>query len=199
MRVRDHVGLSTAGAAVLWPWLGRDVLTPWAASILIDSDHYVWFFLSQCRISPVAAVRFFNAADAPHRPATRALHSPVVIAAVLAIGRRRRVARAVVLGMALHVAMDIQHEARMNRARAAALRRDDFTCGPCGARGPHVATHLHRQPLLLPSYRVGDHVTLCDRCHAAAHARGTRGPSALVANLLGTRSGPVVAAREPWR
>lgn len=60
MRVRDHVAVSTAGAALLSPWLGRGVLSPWASSILIDADHYLWFCLRQRRLNPVAAVRFFN-------------------------------------------------------------------------------------------------------------------------------------------
>src|SRR6266571_4711299 len=45
MRVRDHVAISSAGAALLYPVVGRAVVGGWLASILIDADHYLWFCL----------------------------------------------------------------------------------------------------------------------------------------------------------
>jgi 5-methylcytosine-specific restriction endonuclease McrA len=77
----------------------------------------------------------------------------------------------VALGMALHVALDVGHEARMEAARAAALERDRFSCRVCGRRAPEVGTHLRRQPWLLPSYGVENLISLCDPCHEAAHAQ----------------------------
>jgi hypothetical protein len=170
MRVRDHVALSTAGAAVLYPWLGRDALGAWAAGILIDADHYVWFCACERHLNPLAAVRFFNQAEAPHHAATRPFHSPAVLLAVLFLSTRRRWALPIVLGMGLHVAADLHHEARLKEARAAALRRDDFTCQGCSSRGRRVVAHLWRQPWLLPSYRIQNLRTLCASCHEAAHA-----------------------------
>jgi 5-methylcytosine-specific restriction endonuclease McrA len=58
----------------------------------------------------------------------------------------------------------------MDRARAAALERDAFTCQTCGVRGQDLGTHIRSQPWLLPSYEVENVVTLCDPCHEAAHA-----------------------------
>ena len=169
MRVRDHVAISTMGAAVLYPRLGGAVLGSWAASILIDVDHYVWFCLHQRRLNPRAAVRFFNQAQPPQHPQTRLLHSPVVLLLLL-LGARRRGAAAALLGMAFHVAMDIYDAARRDRARAAARARDGFTCQHCGAQGPAVVAHLWRQPWLLPSYRPEYFTSLCGACHEAAHA-----------------------------
>src|SRR5207237_748808 len=100
VRVRDHIALSTAGAAALAPWAGL----------------------------PVA------------------------------------------LGMAFHVALDVQHERRLRDMRTTAMRRDDFTCQACGVPGRPVTSHVWRQPRLLPSYRMQDVVTLCTSCHEAAHA-----------------------------
>ena len=173
MRVRDHVALSTAGAALLQPWVGRGVFALWAGGVLIDADHYVWFCLHQRGLNPVAAVRFFNQADPPQQSATRAFHSPVALLASLVLGARRRALLPLALGMALHVALDAQHDTRMRRARAAALVRDGFACRACGTRARRVGTHLERQPTLLPSYRTQNLVSLCGRCHDAAHARGT--------------------------
>jgi 5-methylcytosine-specific restriction endonuclease McrA len=74
--------------------------------------------------------------------------------------------------MSLHVGLDRRHEKRLDKARAAALRRDEFRCRACGVQAPDVGTHLWRQPLLLPSYRTENLVSLCAGCHEAAHAIG---------------------------
>jgi hypothetical protein len=139
-------------------------------SVLVDADHYVWFCAKQRTVSPRAAVRFFNQARAPQHQATRALHSPLAFA-MLAGGARRRRLLPVAVGVAAHVAMDAYHDARMARARTAALKRDGFRCQGCGVHGPSVGTHVQQQPWLLPSYRAQNVVALCDPCHEAAHAR----------------------------
>jgi hypothetical protein len=169
MRVRDHIALSTAGAAMLSPWLGRAVLNLWAGAVLIDVDHYVWFCLRERRWNPVTAVRFFNGAQAPQHSATRGLHSPVALLAVLLLAARRPQLLTLALGMGAHVTLDRLHEARMNDARAAALSRDHLTCQECGTRGPQVETHLRQQPWLLPSYSSQNLISLCPPCHRAAH------------------------------
>ena len=172
VRVRDHIVLSPAGAALLGPWVGRGGLGFVTGSVLIDADHYIWFCMRQRRLNPLAAVRFFNEADPPQHSATRVLHAPVTLLAILLVGVRRRRLLPVALGMGLHVALDAYHEARMNKARAAALERDEFSCQACGARAPHVGSHIRHQPWLLPSYRTQNLISLCDRCHEAAHTRG---------------------------
>jgi hypothetical protein len=194
MRVRDHVAVSTAGAALLSPWLGRGVLSPWASSILIDADHYLWFCLRQRRLNPVAAVRFFNEVDPPRHPATRLLHSPMVLLLMLVLGARRRGALPVALGMALHVATDMRHEARMEQARAAALHRDDFTCQACGARGTRIVAHVRQQPWVLPSYGTQNLITLCRTCHEAAHAHGRRSIARYARSIVRKRTGTGVGA-----
>jgi hypothetical protein len=170
MRVRDHIAVSTAGSLVLRPLLGRDAARLWAGSVLIDADHYVWHCLRKRRVNPVAAMRFFNEADAPQHRATRVLHSPVAPLAVLVLGTRRRALLPVAAGMALHIALDLLDQGRMERARAAALERDDHTCQMCGTRAWLVGTHLRRQPWLLPSYEPENLISLCALCHADAHA-----------------------------
>jgi hypothetical protein len=169
MRVRDHIALSTATAAIVRPWLGRGVLGLWAGSVLIDADHYLWFSMRQGRANPLAAMRFFSDANPPQHPATRALHTPVALAAFALLGVRQPRLRPIALGMGLHVALDAHHEARMNQARVAALRRDRFSCRACGTRAAHVGTHLSHQPWLLPSYRTENLISLCGSCHRTAH------------------------------
>jgi len=175
MRVRDHLVLSTASAALLHPWLRRAAVGLWAGSVLVDVDHYLWFCLRQRSWNPFAAMRFFNEADPPQHAATRALHTPVAPLALLVASTRRRELLPVSVGIAVHLALDLHHELRMERARAAAIERDDFSCQTCGTRASHVGTHLRRQPWLLPSYDAHNLVSLCAPCHEAAHAR-ERGP-----------------------
>jgi hypothetical protein len=174
VRVRDHILVSTAGAGLLAPWIGRDAIGLWLGSVLLDADHYMWFCANKRRVSPRAAVRFFNEARAPQHQATRALHSPLAFVFLAGSVRRRRLLP-VAVGVALHVSIDAFHDARMARARAAALRRDGFRCQDCGVQGPNVGTHLRRQPRLLPSYRSRNLVALCDPCHEAAHMRRNGG------------------------
>jgi hypothetical protein len=169
MRVRDHVVLSTAAALAARPWVGRSVLAPWLASILVDLDHYVWFAFHERTVNPLAATRYFNGAHPADHAATRALHSSLAVSCSLLLGVYRRGALKAALGLAAHVALDAGHEARVRTARDAALRRDGFTCRSCGAQGGQVETHLLRQPFLLPSYRPDDFVSLCPSCHEEAH------------------------------
>jgi hypothetical protein len=170
MRVRDHIALSTAGAALAWPSARKQAASFWAGSVLIDVDHYLWFCLRERSWDPKAAVRFFNEAQPPQHAATRVLHSPVAPLVLLLAGARGRAPFWIGLGMLAHIALDLQHELRMEQARAAALEREGFTCQVCGARGPAIGTHLHTQPWLMPSYEDVNLFALCDPCHEAAHA-----------------------------
>jgi hypothetical protein len=174
MRVRDHIAVSTTGAALLQPWLRSDAAGLWAGSVLVDVDHYLWFCIRQRRWNPAAAMRFFNEAQSPQHAGTRVLHSPLVPLALLVLGIRRRALVPIALGMLMHIALDVRHDARMDEARGAALERDAFSCQACGAHAPDVGTHLRTQPWLLPSYKAQNLVALCDPCHESAHARGRR-------------------------
>jgi hypothetical protein len=172
MRVRDHVALASGGAALLYPRLGASVAVPWAASIFIDVDHYLWFLARRRSLNPVAAVRLYNQADAPQHGATRPFHHPAALWLIFLVRRRHRAAALSLVGLAFHVGLDVYHRARTAKVKAAALARDRFTCQVCGAHTPDVVAHLWRQPRILPSYRLEHFVVVCGPCHEAAHARG---------------------------
>jgi hypothetical protein len=174
MRVRDHVVLSSGAAALLYPSIGGQVVLPWAASIFIDVDHYLWFLVRHRRLNPVTAVRLFNDANAPKHPATRPFHHPVALSLLLLLGRRQRTAMLILTGMAFHAALDTYHRAQLTNSQAAALNRDHYTCRVCLAKTAEVTAHVWRQPRILPSYQIGHFITLCARCHEAAHAQRAR-------------------------
>jgi hypothetical protein len=119
-------------------------------------------------------MRFYNQALVPEHSAARAFHSDLALLGVLSLGARSRSFAALGVGMSLHVMLDSFHDARMNRARAAALERDRRTCQACGSRTANVGTHLSRQPWLLPSYEPHNVVSLCDPCHVSAHSSHVR-------------------------
>jgi hypothetical protein len=172
MRVRDHVALASGVAALLYPRLRASVAVPWASSIFIDVDHYLWFLARHRSLDPVAAVRLYNDADAPQHGATRPFHHPAALSLMLLVSTRQRAVALPLMGVAFHVGLDVYHRARTAEAKAAALARDRFTCQVCGAQTADVVGHVWRQPRILPSYRLEHFVTVCGRCHAAAHARG---------------------------
>jgi hypothetical protein len=172
MRVRDHVALASGAAALLYPRLGASVAAPWAASIFIDVDHYLWFLARHRRLNPVAAVRLYNDADAPQHRATRPFHHPAALWLMLLLSTRQRAAVLPLLGVAFHVVLDVYHRARTADAKAAALTRDGDRCQVCGAQTADVVAHVWRQPRILPSYRRDHFVTVCGPCHRVAHAPG---------------------------
>ena len=172
MRVRDHVALASGAAALFYPRLGASAAVPWAASILIDVDHYLWFLARHRSLDPVAAVRLYNDADAPQHRATRPFHHPAALSLMALVGIRKRAAVLPLMGVAFHVGLDVYHRTRTAEAKAAALARDSFTCQVCGAQTADVVAHVWRQPRILPSYRLDHFVTVCGPCHRAAHARG---------------------------
>ena len=192
MRVRDHVVLSTVGAALLYPVLQDDVVGAWAASIMIDADHYAWFCLNERRLSPLAAMHFFGQAHPPQHVWTRLLHHWFVLTLLLALARSRR-SVLMVLGMAIHVGLDAHHTARLAAARKTALRRDRYTCQSCGRQGPDIVAHVWRQPFLLPSYRTENLTSLCRTCHEAVHVNGR--PPAPAVVTVGASVHPVRQAR----
>ena len=171
MRVRDHVAVSTTAALLCGPAQRAFALGLWTGGVLIDADHYLWYCLRHRRLNPIEAVRYFNEGKSPGTSATKALHHPIALLALLLAGLRRPRIMPVLIGMGVHVGLDLFHEARMGAARNEAMIRDQFSCRECGAHTRDVTAHVARQPILLPSYRTENLVTLCRSCHQLSHQR----------------------------
>lgn len=171
MRVQDHVVLSTIAAVALYPVLRRKVVVPWAASLLIDVDHYAWYTFAHGSLNPLEAVRYFNQAQPEQHAGTRSLHSPAALATLAAGGLVWKPLRLVLYGFLFHVGIDLFHAQRSARARRLTLERDQHTCRRCGRADETVVAHIWRQPKVLPSYRLEHLVSLCGPCHEVAHAR----------------------------
>lgn len=197
LRVIEHLLIASAGAALAAPWAGDAVVPALAASVLIDTDHYLWFVLSGKGGNLGSAVRYFNGPDVPESGSTRALHHPCVMLALGTCSVWRQQLRPIVIGMALHVLLDKHQRRRLRQARLAALRRDEFMCQRCRVRGVEMTAHQWRTTPLLTFPRSSQMITLCARCHWAVHCvDGSAGSSAEFAqpcrDLLVSVSGAAV-------
>jgi hypothetical protein len=174
MRPQEHAKLSAVAAVAAWPWLKQDVWIPYVASILIDTDHFAWYALSQRSLNLRAAARFFRQGKAPHRPEVRLLHQPAVLALLLllAVRTRSRLLGLILGGLVFHVCLDRYHQAQMRHLQQVLHEQAHFTCPHCGQSFPEMELHtLRRQKNLLEQYKPDRFILLCHSCHAELHRK----------------------------
>ena len=173
MRVQEHVKLSTAAALIALPWLKQDVVIPFAASILIDVDHYLWHAIEHRTLSLRSALRYFGQADPPRLSRQRLLHHPLILALLLvaAVRSRSRLLSLILAGLLFHVSLDFIHVNRMDHLKQSLTEQANYTCPTCGQR--HDALQLHTVRFarnILDRYNPQHFVVLCPTCHTQAHA-----------------------------
>ena len=124
MNVREHVKLSAVAALLASPWLQQEVAIPFAASLLIDVDHYAWHAVTRRTLSLRAAMRYFGQADPPQLQQMRVLHHPVLLGLLLliAVRTRSRLLWLVLSGLLFHVSLDAVHGNRMGQIGRASYR-----------------------------------------------------------------------------
>jgi len=172
MRVQEHIKLSTAAAVVALPWLKQDVWIPFAASIGIDVDHYLWHVLTHRTLSLRAAVRYFGQADPPRLPQARLLHHPMILGLLVFIAARTcsRILWLILAGLLFHVSLDAIHITQMNHLKRALSEQAKYTCPECGQH--FNALQLHTVSFaknLFDHYNPRHFVVLCPSCHEKAH------------------------------
>jgi hypothetical protein len=174
MRPQEHVKLSMITAAMVWPWLKKDVWIPLTASILIDADHYLWHAITQRTLSVRAAVRYYRQANPPQLPQMRLLHQPLVLGLLLflAVRTRSRLLGLILAGLLFHVGLDRYHQARMRALRRDLCEGGNRLCPACGREQVVLELHTLRRPQnVLDRYRASNYVGLCPACHREAHWR----------------------------
>src|SRR5436305_9514134 len=119
MRVREHLTLSTAAAVAAAPWLKKDTWIPFASSILIDVDHYLWYVVSHRTLSLREALAFFNQADPPQTASMKFMHQPLFLGLLLfvAIRFRSRLLSLILAGLVFHVSLDVIHLTQTSRLK----------------------------------------------------------------------------------
>ncbi len=173
MRVQEHVKLSAAAAVIALPWLKKDIWIPFAASILIDVDHYLWHAVTYRTLSLRAAVRYFAQADPPQLPEARLLHHPLMLGALLflAVRLRSRLLALILAGLLFHVSLDAIHVSQMNYLKRTLSEQANHTCPECGHHDDALQLHtVEVVKNLLDRYNPEHFVVLCPTCHELAHA-----------------------------
>ncbi len=174
MRPQEHAQLSAVAAAAAWPWLKQDVWIPFAASILIDADHYIWHAITQRTLSLRSALHYFQQSNPPRIADQRLLHHPLVLALLLflAVRLRSRLLGLILAGLTFHVCLDRFHNSRMDRLKRELNEQAHFTCPTCGVQLDELELHtVHTPRVILKRYQPDNFVVLCPDCHHAAHQR----------------------------
>jgi hypothetical protein len=173
MQVQEHLKLSTAAALITAPWLKKDTWIPFAASLLIDVDHYLWHAVTYRTLNLRAAVRYFGQADPPQLPQARLLHHPLILGAFLflVVRLRSRVLALVLAGLLFHVGIDIFHVGQMNALKSSLRKQTNNVCQECGQHYAALQLHtVHFSKNLLDRYNPEYFAVLCPDCHELAHA-----------------------------
>ncbi len=178
MHVREHVQLSAVAALIAAPWLKQEVAIPFAASILIDVDHYVWHVVTHRTFSLRAAMQYFGQTDPPQLPQARLLHSPLVLGLllVLALRTRSRFLWLLLAGLLFHVSLDAIHVTQMSHLKTTLSQQAQQRCGECGKE--YAALQLHTVYVarnMLDRYNPRHFVVLCPTCHEDAHSSAQGG------------------------
>ena len=172
MHVREHVQLSAAAALMAAPWLKQEVMIPFAASILIDVDHYAWHAVTQRTFSLRAAVKYFGQADPPQLRQMRVLHSPIILGMLLlfAARTRSRFLWLLLAGLLFHVSLDAVHVTRMGSLKKTLSEQAERRCNVCGKEYDALQLHtIYVARNMLDRYNPHHFVVLCPTCHEDAH------------------------------
>ena len=173
MRPKEHATLSTAAAIIALPWLKKDIWLPFASSILIDVDHYLWHVVAYRTLSLRAAMRYFNQADPPQLMEARLLHHPLVLGTLLffALRLRSRTLGLILAGLLFHVSLDAIHVTQMGNLKRSLSKQADNICPKCGQHFDALQLHTtYFAPNLLDRYNPQHFIVLCPICHEQAHA-----------------------------
>jgi hypothetical protein len=172
MRLQEHLKLSSIAAAAALPWLKKDVLIPFLASMGIDIDHYLWHAVKYRTLSLRAAGRYFGQADPPQLAQQRLLHHPLLLGAllVLAVRLRSRLLLLILSGLLFHVSLDTIHVTQMRHLKRALSEQAGGQCPVCGKQDEALQLHTaHVARNMLDRYNPRHFVVLCPACHEQAH------------------------------
>ena len=173
MSPKEHVTLSAAAAVLALPWLKQDIWLPFASSILIDVDHYLWHAVAYRTLSLRAAVRYFNQADPPQLLEARLLHHPLLLGTLLflSVRLRSRPLALLLAGLLFHVSLDAFHVTQLSYLKRSLSQSANNTCAECDQRFDALQLHTtHKTSNLLERYNPQHFVVLCATCHEQAHA-----------------------------
>jgi hypothetical protein len=177
VRIQDHLKISAAASLFALPCLKQDVIIPFAASILIDVDHYLWHAIERRTLSLRAALRYFGRPNPPRLARQRLLHHPLVLALLLVVAARfrSRLLRLILAGLIFHVCLDAFHMSRVGYLKRSLSEQADYICPACGQRYAALQLHSDRPARnILDRYKRRHFIVLCPTCHSQAHIGGRK-------------------------
>jgi hypothetical protein len=191
MRLEEHVAFSTAAALLALPWLKEEIWLPYAASILIDVDHYLEFVAARRRLSLREALRYLRTPQRQRGPLPKPLHQPWTLTALAALAAltRQRWLWLVLVGMLFHVGLDACNNQLVRHIQGQLQQEAAGRCPRCARETTRLELHA-RRPLrtLLARYRRANYVVLCPECHRLAHQqRQTPSTTSTTARLAPAR------------
>src|SRR5947209_5924831 len=172
MRIQEHIKLSGTVAVMALPWLKQDVWIPFAASIGIDVDHYLWHAVTHRTLSLRAAARYFGQADPPQLRQQRLLHQPVVLGTLLVVAAwtHSRFLWLILAGLLFHVSLDGIHVTQMRYLKRTLSEQANYTCPQCGQQCKTLQLHtVQYSRFVFDRCNPGHFVVLCPLCHEQAH------------------------------
>lgn len=185
MHPRHHLILSTAAAVAAYPLLGRRVLLPWAASLLVDLDHVPAYVRRQGLASPAAMWRYFRGGQGGDR--LHPLHRWPLIVAGLALAPLAPLLGLAAAGLAFHRLLDDLHQwllpdwrrwrwrlSAQGRLHAQIQRRDGYACRVCDATGVPLELHHLVAESRGGANRPDNLINVCRPCHRALHSTAQR-------------------------
>ena len=129
MLPKQHAAYGAVAALAMAPWLRRRSLTVWAASVLIDVDHYLWYVVQRGDWSLPRAYHFFrHQRDTQlRRPGAdlsdaRPFHGPWPVTALALAAWRLPILRPILFGVLVHSLLDAYSEHRLNALLPLRLR-----------------------------------------------------------------------------
>ena len=180
MHPRHHLILSTAAAVAAYPLLGRRVVIPWAASLLIDLDHAPAYIRQHGLAPPAAIWRHYRNGQGDARQ--HLLHRWPLILAGLAATPLLPLLGLAAAGLAFHRLLDDGHDllqpawrrarwrlSATGRLHAQIQRRDRYACRLCGARGVVLELHHLVAEDQGGANRPANLISVCRPCHRALH------------------------------
>ncbi|GAC1432929.1 MAG: hypothetical protein PVS3B3_36300 [Ktedonobacteraceae bacterium] len=173
MRPKEHATFSTMAAIIALPWLKKDIWLPFASSIFIDVDHYLWHVVAYRTLSLRAAIRYFGQADPPQLTEARLLHHPLVLGTLLffALRLRSRTLGLILAGLLFHVSLDVIHVTQTSNLKRSLSKQASNTCHECHQQFDELQLHTtYLTPNLLDRYNPQHFIMLCPTCHERAHA-----------------------------
>lgn len=115
MKMSGHVVLSTLCGIGLYPFLGKEIIVPWAISIFLDIDHYLWYFMRFRKLNIQQAIKFFE--NRLERSTLCIFHLIEVWLLFGILSFFSRVLLLIFIGMTFHLVLDIYSDMRDIRYR----------------------------------------------------------------------------------